>query len=116
VLSKIFVNNTTTSQTDVTNVHLTEKGNYVTLVLFLVVHRMGGIELGSVAKMAENKMEAVAQLFGKKLNEEFKIIYKDENYIAYFRNEGLRVRGLFCLTWDNALVALLTGRAVIVND
>lgn len=66
--------------------------------------------------MAENKMEAVAQLFGKKLGEEFKIIYKGENYIAYFRNEGLRVRGLFCLTWDNALVALLTGRAVIVDD
>jgi hypothetical protein len=66
--------------------------------------------------MAENKMEAVAAMFGKKLGEEFKIIYKDENYIAYFRNEGLRVRGLFCLTWDNALVALLTGRAVIVNE
>ena len=60
-----------------------------------------------------NKMADVAKLFGKKLGEEFKIIYKDENYIAYFRSEGLRVRGLFCLTWDNALVALLTGRAVI---
>lgn len=66
--------------------------------------------------MAENKMAEVAWLFGKKLNEEFKIIYKGENYIAYFRNEGLRVRGLFCLTWDNALVALLTGRAVIINE
>jgi hypothetical protein len=66
--------------------------------------------------MPENKMAEVAGLFGKKLNEEFKICYKNENYTAYFRNEGLRVRGLFCLTWDNALVALLTGRAVIVND
>jgi hypothetical protein len=66
--------------------------------------------------MAENKMEAVAQLFGKKLEEEFEIRYKNENYIAYFRDEGLRVRGLFCLSWDNALVALLTGRAVIVDD
>lgn len=66
--------------------------------------------------MAENKMAEVARLFGKKLDEEFEIRYKDENYIAYFRNEGLRVRGLFCLTWDNALVALLTGRAVIVDD
>jgi hypothetical protein len=65
--------------------------------------------------MAENKMEAVAQLFGKKLEEEFEIRYKNENYTAYFRNEGLRVRGLFCLTWDNTLVALLTGRAVIVD-
>lgn len=66
--------------------------------------------------MAENKMEKIAKLFGKKLGEEFAIRYKDENYIAYFRNEGLRVRGLFCLTWDNALVALLTGQAVIVDD
>jgi hypothetical protein len=66
--------------------------------------------------MAENKMEQVAKLFGKELGEEFKILYKDENYTAYFRKEGLRVRGLFCLTWDNALVALLTGKAVIVDD
>jgi hypothetical protein len=66
--------------------------------------------------MAENEMEQVAAMFGKKLGEEFKICYKNENYTAYFRNEGLRVRGLFCLMWDNALVALLTGRAVIVND
>jgi hypothetical protein len=66
--------------------------------------------------MAENKMAEVAKMFGKELGEEFKILYKDENYTAYFRNEGLRVRGLFCLTWDNALVALLTGKAVIVDD
>lgn len=66
--------------------------------------------------MARNKMAEVAALFDKKLGEEFKILYKDENYIAYFRNEGLKVRGLFCLTWDNALVALLTGKAVIVDD
>jgi hypothetical protein len=66
--------------------------------------------------MAENKMEQVAAMFGKKLGEEFEILYKDENYTAYFRKEGMRVRGLFCLTWDNALVALLTGKAVILND
>ena len=66
--------------------------------------------------MAENKMAEVAKLFGKKLGEEFKIRYKDENYIAYFQNEGLRVRGLFFLMWDNAFMALLTGRAVIVDD
>lgn len=63
-----------------------------------------------------NKMEQVATMFGKKLGDEFKIIYKNEYYTAYFRAEGLRVRGLFYLTWDNALVALLTGRAVIVDD
>ena len=61
-------------------------------------------------------MAEVAKMFGKELGEEFKILYKDENYTAYFRKEGLRVRGLFCLTWDNALVALLTGKAVIVNE
>lgn len=66
--------------------------------------------------MTENKMEAVAQLFGKKLYEEFEILYKDENYTAYFRTEGLRVRGLFYLTWDNSLAALLTGGAVIVDE
>lgn len=64
----------------------------------------------------QNKMEAVAQLFGKKLYEEFEIYYKDENYTAYFRNEGLRVRGVFYLTWDSFLVALLTGGAVIVDE
>ncbi|MGN8831156.1 hypothetical protein ACTQV0_08195 [Selenomonas montiformis] len=63
-----------------------------------------------------NKMEVVAALFGKKLGEEFEIYYKDENYTAYFRNEGLRVRGLFYLMWDNALVALLIGGAVIVDE
>jgi hypothetical protein len=66
--------------------------------------------------MNDNKMAEVAKMFGKELGEEFKILYKDENYTAYFRKEGLRVRGLFCLTWDNALVALLTGKAVIVDD
>jgi hypothetical protein len=66
--------------------------------------------------MNNNKMAEVAKMFGKELGEEFKILYKDENYTAYFRKEGLRVRGLFCLTWDNALVALLTGKAVIVDD
>lgn len=63
-----------------------------------------------------NKMEVVSALFGKKLGEEFEIYYKDENYTAYFRNEGLRVRGLFYLMWDNALVELLTGGAVIVDE
>jgi hypothetical protein len=66
--------------------------------------------------MNNNKMAEVAKMFGKELGEEFKILYKDENYTAYFRKEGLRVRGLFCLTWDNALVALLTGKAVIIDD
>ena len=63
-----------------------------------------------------NKMKMVAALFGKKLDEEFEIRYKDENYLAYFRKEGLKVRGLFCLTWDTALVALLTNKAVIVDE
>jgi hypothetical protein len=42
---------------DVINARQMEKGNYVTQVQFRAVRRMGGIELGSVAKMPENKAD-----------------------------------------------------------
>ena len=39
--------------------------------------------------MAENKMEAVAQLFGKKLNEPFKVRYLGEIITMEFTEDGL---------------------------
>ena len=66
--------------------------------------------------MAENKMEQVAALFGKKLGEEFKLRYKGKIYRAYFHKSGLRVRALYHAFHDSVLIELLTGEAVIVDD
>jgi hypothetical protein len=63
--------------------------------------------------MAENKMEAVAALFGKKLGEEFAV--KNQRSIYYhlaFTDKGLTVFGT---NKDITLRQLLTGEAVIVN-
>ncbi len=64
--------------------------------------------------MAENKMEAVAQLFGKKLGEEFAV--KNQRCIYYhlkFTDEWLVFLGT---NKDNILRQLLTGEAVIVDE
>ena len=63
-----------------------------------------------------NKMEQVAAMFGKKLNEEFTIKYGSRYYKAYFKKSGIRVRGLYYMQWDNVLVGLLTGEVTIIND
>lgn len=58
-----------------------------------------------------NKMEAVAQLFGKKLGEEFKIkLFTGRVWIAKFTSNGLK----HC--HNDYLKDLLTGEAVIIND
>ena len=72
--------------------------------------------------MAENKMEAVAKLFGKKLGERFKIKYGDINktftdeYV--FTPNGLRFRrGKNLIFPHNCILEdLLTGEAEIVEE
>lgn len=60
-----------------------------------------------------NKMEQVAALFGKKLNEEFTVKYQyyDGLYKVRFTKHGLEMskRGYF------AIETLLTGETVIVD-
>ena len=63
-----------------------------------------------------NKMEQISAMFGKKLGEEFTIKYKGKCYKAYFKKSGIRVRGLYYMSWDNVLVGLLTGEVTIIND
>jgi isocitrate dehydrogenase len=71
----------------------------------------------------QNKMKAVAQLFNKKLGEEFKIKYGDGlafEAAVKFTKKNFRVKHLPLQdywSWDNELLAdLLTGKAVIVDD
>lgn len=63
-----------------------------------------------------NKMEQVAAMFGKKLNEEFTIKYEGKCYKAYFKKNGIRVHALYYMDWDNVLVGLLTGEVTITDD
>lgn len=65
----------------------------------------------------KNKMEAVAQLFSKKLNEDFKAVIWDSIMECRFTNEGLEVKldnGLYRNN-GNWLSCLLTGEAKIVE-
>ena len=62
-----------------------------------------------------NKMEQVAAIFNKKLNEEFTIKYVSRYYKAYFKKSGIRVRGLYYMNWNNVLVGLLTGEVTIIG-
>ena len=62
-----------------------------------------------------NKMEHIAAMFGKKLNEEFTIKYGSRYYKAYFKKSGIRVRGLYYMDWNNVLVGLLTGEVTIID-
>ena len=69
--------------------------------------------------MAENKMEQVAAMFGKKLGEEFTVKYQVSKYKWYivdnlaFTDRGLTYYGKYK---DAILRQLLTGQAVIVKD
>lgn len=63
-----------------------------------------------------NKMEQVAAIFNKKLNEEFTIKYKDRCYKAYFMINGIIVHALYYALWDSVLVELLTGTAKIIDE
>jgi hypothetical protein len=64
--------------------------------------------------MAENKMEAVAAMFGKKLGEEFTLIDENkETYRAEINKNGLRVHGMYRGFWEHMLFKLIVGTAVI---
>lgn len=64
----------------------------------------------------KNKMEQVAAIFGKKLNEEFTIECAGSHYKAYFKKDGIRVRAMYYDLWDSVLIGLLTGEATIIDD
>jgi hypothetical protein len=67
----------------------------------------------------QNKMEAVAQLFGKKLGERFTIAIRGARYGAIFTQAGLDLAGAENPFLDldvYLLEALLTGEAEIVED
>ena len=70
--------------------------------------------------MAENKMEQVAAMFGKKLGEEFRVQNSQGRGSAVmFCEEGVMTRPGLHHTWFNnkfLLNDLLTGEAVIVNE
>ena len=69
--------------------------------------------------MAENKMEQVAELFGKKLNERFTISRHGHKYEARFFSEGFEVLGLenpYVDTDPFVLMDLLIGEAEIMRD
>ncbi len=69
----------------------------------------------------QNKMEAVAKLFGKRLGEEFTVKdkYKTE-WHCKFTKKGLMYLNKNFFDWqesgDYLLQFLLTGQAVIIND
>lgn len=69
-------------------------------------------------EVGRNKMEQVAALFGKKLNEEFVVrLGNRRERMAYFSEKGLYVLGTtrFVIS-DTALKELLVGYAEIVED
>ena len=61
-------------------------------------------------------MEQVVAMFGKKLNEEFTIEYKDKYYKAYFILNGIIVHALDYVLWDSVLIGLLTGEVTIIDE
>lgn len=69
--------------------------------------------------MAMNKMEEVAKLFGKKLNEPFKVRYLGEIITMEFTEDGLISSDLIykgAIIEFNKWHVLMTGYAVIVDD
>ena len=73
--------------------------------------------------MAENKMAQVAALFGKELNEQFRIMREargkqTEALEAKFDKSGLMTRPFIGVFRDNDIVLrqLMTGKAVIVDE
>jgi hypothetical protein len=87
----------------------------IDLIDWIYVMGLCGIE---VKQMAENKMKQVAELFGKKIGESFKVKSKGITKSAYFSYDGL------WLDPDDGfrninhpwLIFLLTGEAEIVEE
>lgn len=65
-------------------------------------------------------MKEIASMFGKELNEEFKVKYGVDlrfEAVVKFTEKDFRVYHLSYWGWDNQLLAdLIKGKAVIVND
>jgi hypothetical protein len=70
-------------------------------------------------QLQKNKMEVIANMFGKKLGELFKVrhCYCIGEYTAYFTKDGYMVKTTRD-SWkdDSLLVGLILGMSVIVND
>ena len=70
--------------------------------------------------MAENKMEAVAKLFNKKLGERFTVRIDNQRYSCSFEEYGFNSYGAYenpYLSFDAFILQeLLTGTAVIINE
>ena len=70
--------------------------------------------------MAENKMEQVAALFGKRLGERFTVERDHDRFDCRFMKNGLETFGAYenpFMDFDVCILEeLLTGRAVIVDD
>jgi len=83
-------------------------------VLFAGVYRLNylGEKVQKMTDEPENKMRAVAKLFGKKLNQPFKIRYMSDLYEVRFSEEnGLEYHYNY-RWWPSALLdVLLTGKA-----
>ena len=76
-------------------------------------------EVYEVEEADKNKMEQVAQLFGKKLNEPFKVMYLGEIITMEFTEDGLISSDLIykgAIIEFNKWHVLMTGYAVIVDD
>lgn len=70
--------------------------------------------------MAENKMEQVAALFGKKLGERFDVVICGDRFTVYFTDMGMKHEAdVKELNWYSLnlhlLEGMLTGRAEIVE-
>jgi hypothetical protein len=70
--------------------------------------------------MAENRMEQVAAMFGKKLGERFTIVRDYDRFDCRFMKHGLETFGVYenpYMDFDCFILEdLLTGRAVITDD
>jgi hypothetical protein len=70
--------------------------------------------------MPENKMPEVARLFGKKMNEPFRIesnVHKVKSWVR-FNESGMQYYDEACRRWyptDGFLKEIITGRAVILD-
>ena len=64
--------------------------------------------------MIKNRMAEVAAMFGKKLNEPFKISYLGDNHSIVFREDGTHQLNDYPIDFD-LLHVLLTGQAEIVE-
>ena len=69
---------------------------------------------------AENKMEQVAEMFGKRLGERFTVERDHDRFDCRFMKHGFETFGVYenpYMDFDCFILEdLLTGRAVIVND